>query len=56
LGTHCLQHRLGEVFPASDSGFLGFPDSPRTVRKPDVSFVRHGRFQDGEVPEGQAPA
>jgi Uma2 family endonuclease len=54
LGNYCAEHPLGYVFPGSDSGFLGFPDSPRTVRKPDVSFVRYGRFENEEVPAGYA--
>jgi Uma2 family endonuclease len=54
LGNHCHQRRLGWVIPGGDGGYQGFPDSPRTVRKPDVSFVRHGRFEDDQLPEGYA--
>jgi Uma2 family endonuclease len=52
LGNHCHQHRLGWIFPGGDAGYQGFPGSPRTVRKPDVSFVRHGRFREDQVPAG----
>jgi Uma2 family endonuclease len=54
LGNHCRQHRLGWIFPGGDAGYQGFPGSPRTVRKPDVSFVRHGRFDEDRVPDGYA--
>lgn len=54
LGNHCSQHRLGWIFPGGDAGYQGFPGSPRTVRKPDVSFVRHGRFDADQVPAGYA--
>jgi Uma2 family endonuclease len=54
LATHCAEHSLGYVFLGGDAGFQGFPDSPRTVRKPDVSFVRYGRFPDEAVPAGHA--
>jgi Uma2 family endonuclease len=54
LGNYCHQHRLGWVFPGGDAGYQGFPGSPRTVRKPDVSFVAYGRFPGEEVPPGYA--
>ncbi len=54
LGNHCSQHRLGWIFPGGDTGYQGFPGSPRTVRKPDVSFVRYGRFSDEQLPDGYA--
>ncbi|HEY7313110.1 MAG TPA: Uma2 family endonuclease [Gemmataceae bacterium] len=54
LGNHCRAHRLGWVLPGGDAAYQGFPDSPRTVRKPDVSFVRHGRFNDEQLPGGYA--
>jgi Uma2 family endonuclease len=55
LGNHCREHQLGWVFASSgDAGYQGVPDSPRTVRKPDVSFVRYGRFSDEELPGGYA--
>jgi Uma2 family endonuclease len=54
LANHCHQHHLGWLFSGGDAGYLGFPDSSRTVRKPDVSFVRHGRFNDEQLPGGYA--
>jgi Uma2 family endonuclease len=54
LGNHCHQRRQGWVLPGGDVGYQGFPGSPRSVRKPDVSFVRHGRFEDDQLPEGYA--
>lgn len=52
LGNHCHQHRLGWVLPGGDVGYQGFPGSPRSVRKPDVSFIRHGRLEDDQLPAG----
>ncbi|MGH7173235.1 MAG: Uma2 family endonuclease [Gemmataceae bacterium] len=55
LGNHCREHQLGWVLSSGgDAGYQGFPDSPRTVRKPDVSFVRHGRFSGEQLPGGYA--
>lgn len=54
LANHCRQHRLGWVFPGKDAGYQGFPGAARTVRKPDVSFVRHGRFPEEQLPAGYA--
>jgi Uma2 family endonuclease len=52
LNNHCDAHRLGWVFTGSDAGYQGFLDSTRTVRKPDVSFVRYGRFPGEQLPLG----
>jgi Uma2 family endonuclease len=54
LGNHCHDRRLGWVLSGGDAGFQGFPNSPRTVRKPDVSFVSFGRFPDEILPLGYA--
>jgi Uma2 family endonuclease len=45
--------RLGLLFPA-DTGYICFPHRPRLVRKPDVSFVRNGRFPHNRPPRGFA--
>ena len=45
--------RNGALFPA-DQGYICFPHRPRLVRKPDVSFVRNGRFPNGRPPRGFA--
>src|SRR4051812_46111838 len=54
VSTYYRERRLGWVFPPGDAGYQGFPDSPRTVRKPDVSFVAHGRFPGEKLPSGYA--
>ena len=41
LTAFCESHPSGWVFTGGDAGYQGFPGSPRTVRKPDVSFVRY---------------
>lgn len=43
--------RLGRVFGA-ENGVAIWPDRPNHVRKPDVSFVRHGRLPGERVPRG----
>ena len=53
LSAHSQPQRLGWVFPA-DAGFQCFPGRPNLVRKPDVSFVRRGRFAGEHLPEGHA--
>ena len=53
LGEYGDKEPLG-WFLGSDAGYQCFPHSPRTVRKPDVSFVRKGRFPDEQIPEGWA--
>src|SRR5205823_2072021 len=39
LSAFCDAHPIGWMFPGGDAGYRGFPDSSKTVRKPDVSFV-----------------
>jgi Uma2 family endonuclease len=41
----------GWVFD-SEGGYICFPHRPKLVRKPDASFVRHGRFPDKQLPRG----
>jgi Uma2 family endonuclease len=36
------------------AGYVCFPHRPRLVRKPDVSFVRNGRFPNDRPPRGFA--
>jgi Uma2 family endonuclease len=38
----------------ADSGYQCFPHDPGLVRKPDVSFVRRGRFPGDVLPKGWA--
>jgi hypothetical protein len=54
LDPFCTAHKLGYIIPCLSGGFQGFPGSPKTVRKPDVAFVRFGRFADEKVPTGFA--
>ena len=43
--------RLGWALQ-SDSGYQCFPHQPSLVRRPDVSFVKAGRFPRGMLPKG----
>jgi Uma2 family endonuclease len=45
------KNRLGLVFDP-DLTYQCFPSDPSLVRRPDVSFVRRGRFPAGDLPEG----
>jgi Uma2 family endonuclease len=45
--------RLGHVVNA-EGGYRLFPDNPKLIRKPDVSFVAAGRFPNDQVPRGNA--
>jgi Uma2 family endonuclease len=51
LRRHCAEHKVGWPFPA-DNGYQCFPHEPNLVRKPDVSFIRIGRFAGETVPKG----
>jgi Uma2 family endonuclease len=51
LDRFCEEHGLGWLFPA-DSGYQCFPQDPRRVRRPDLSFVRYGRFPGEALPKG----
>jgi Uma2 family endonuclease len=51
LWTYCRAHGLGCVWPA-DNGYRCFPDRPRLVRKPDVSFISRGRLPAGGLHDG----
>jgi Uma2 family endonuclease len=47
-------NRLGHMFGAQ-TGYRCFPNRPRLVRKPDVSFVTRGRLSNEAAPEGDIP-
>jgi Uma2 family endonuclease len=52
--SHAHARKLGPVWPGT-LGFQCFPDHPKKVRKPDVSFVKAERmtadlFQTGNLP------
>ncbi len=51
LGTHVEVEQLGWVFD-SENGYQCFVDSPRTVRKPDISFVRADRLSVEAIGDG----
>lgn len=44
-------HKMGRVY-SSETGYTCFPGKPKSVRFPDVSFVRAERIPDGRSPEG----
>src|SRR5438876_11941119 len=53
LDRFCEDHGIGWTFNA-ENGYQCFPHEPGLVRRPDVSFVRYGRFPGGVVPKGWA--
>jgi Uma2 family endonuclease len=53
IGWFSEKRRLGWAFPA-DNGFQCFGHDPGRVRRPDVSFVRFGRFSGELLPTGWA--
>lgn len=54
LANYCDEHPLGWALLPNSGGFQGFPGSTRRIRKPDVAFVRYGRFPDEQLPLGNA--
>src|SRR3954470_22084457 len=53
LARFCKEHHLGWAL-SSDGGYQCFPHRPSLVRRPDVSFVKFGRFPKGVLPRGWA--
>ncbi len=53
LDRFCQEHGIGWAL-LPDSGYQCFPHEPGLVRKPDVSFVKYGRFPGGVLPKGWA--
>jgi Uma2 family endonuclease len=51
LDRFCDEHNLGIAWPA-DNGYQCFPHDPDRVRRPDVSFVHHGRLPGDVPPKG----
>jgi Uma2 family endonuclease len=55
LGSRLVQfgedRGLGCAFD-SEGSYQCFPDAPRKVRKPDLSFIRRGRLPDEVIPSG----
>jgi Uma2 family endonuclease len=54
LGDQAQNLGLGWVLDAEGS-YQCFPDDPRKVRKPDVSFIRRGRLPNELMPSGHIP-
>lgn len=53
LGNYLDTNSLG-LLSDDEAGYVCFPHRPRLVRKPDVSFVRNGRFPNDRPPRGFA--
>lgn len=53
IGNHVEERGLGWVV-GSGAGLQCFAD-PMTVRRPNVSFIRKGRFPGEQLPEGHCP-
>jgi Uma2 family endonuclease len=51
LDTFCEESGAGWLMGA-DCGYQCFPEAPGKVRRPDVSFVRKGRFPNEQIPKG----
>lgn len=51
IGKVIRAGNLGHIFPP-DAMYQCFPLKPKSVRKPDVSFVRSGRFPNNRPPRG----
>jgi Uma2 family endonuclease len=51
FGSIYGRKKPGHLF-TTDCGYQCFPDDPDKVRRPDVSFVRKGRFPGERVPRG----
>lgn len=51
LEPYCRRNKLGLAF-GSSAGYRCFPNNPRQLRKPDVSFIATGRLPRDEAPEG----
>lgn len=51
LAQFVEEHGSGWGFP-SKAGYQCFPHDPGMIRRPDVSFVKRGRFAGGILPDG----
>lgn len=51
IRTFLRSQPLGWIFP-QETTFQFLPERPNLVRKPDVSFVRRGRFPNEKFPAG----
>ena len=53
LGAFVEEHNLGDT-GGSETGYVLFPTESKRVRKPDLSFVRKGRYADDKPSIGFA--
>src|SRR5436190_20951675 len=53
LADHSYRARDGVATP--ETTFMGYPDDPEKVRKPDVAYVRRERIPRSGIPEGHWP-
>src|SRR5262249_37670372 len=51
LMNHCYAHPVGWAFPA-ETTYQCFPNHPKSVRKPDASFILLNRLPADQEPEG----
>jgi Uma2 family endonuclease len=51
LTNYAETRSLGDVLPA-DGAYQLFPNQPKLIRKPDVSFVATGRLPNNSLPAG----
>jgi len=51
IGIFVQRGKLGNIFD-SEATYQCFADAPKKIRRPDVSFVRAGRFEGGRLPAG----
>ncbi|HEY8747936.1 MAG TPA: Uma2 family endonuclease [Tepidisphaeraceae bacterium] len=51
IGAFLQDRKLGRVFD-SEASYQCFTRAPQKVRRPDVSFIRNGRFEDDRLPTG----
>jgi Uma2 family endonuclease len=54
IGQFLRGKKICHVFGA-DASYQCFPDSPKKLRRADVSIVRYGRFPGEQVPKGHIP-
>jgi Uma2 family endonuclease len=51
LAAFVRKHKLGHVF-GPKTGYVCFPDDPKRLRLPDLSFVATGRLEGDKAPKG----
>jgi Uma2 family endonuclease len=54
MANYVIDHKLGWAFPA-EVLYRCFPDDATKFRKPDASFIRFGRLENGRIPAGFIP-